>query len=62
MRCFVTKNEQGIKLTIAAVSEDGKIVGTPSFEQIPEGSPFAGIAYAVFLAASKKPQPTEIPL
>lgn len=62
MRCFVTKHEKGISLTFAAVSEDGKIVGTPSFEEIPEGESFAGIAYAVFLAASKKPQPTDIPL
>ena len=62
MRCFVTRNEKGIRLTIAAVSKNGEIVGTPLFEQIAEGESFAGVDYAVFLEASKKPQPTELPL
>lgn len=63
MKCFVTKNEngRGIRLTFNAVSKDGKIVGTPVFEQIPEGENFANLKYSVLLEACDKPQPVDLP-
>lgn len=61
MKCFVTKNEKGIRLTVAAVSEDGELVGTPTFEQIAEGENFANLKYSVLLEACDKPQPVDLP-
>lgn len=60
MKCYVTKNKEGIRLTIAAVSADEDIVGTPTFEQVLEGEDFLGIPYLALLDLCNKPQPAEI--
>lgn len=62
MKCYVTKNKKGVRLTIAAVSADETIVGTPSFEQVLEGEDFLGMPYLTLLDLCNKPQPVELPI
>ncbi len=61
MKCFLTKNETGISLTVAPVSEDGETVGTPQFAQVAEGENLSNVKYSVLLEACDKPQPVDLP-
>lgn len=61
MKCFVTKNELGVSLTVTPVSEDGKTIGTPQTVQVAEGKNLSNVKYSVLLEACDKPQPVDLP-